>query len=373
MTSRLAPVGGWIGCHELLDFDVRPRLSGDAPVVRLGHGQDRIALTPLDTANVNGVVGGNGIAFFGAWPGADYILEDGGHLVRKTVPLRLGHPRTFAFRIDEHSGFDPIALTIGSTLRILPPTLEPPAGSDKLAIPLSWLVTQQGGKWVLSVTLPPGDYAGWTVDPTLTLQPDAAAGLDTQLRSAFPDTNYGTSVGMYISCNAGGTTWYRILIQFDLTGIPSGSTITTATLSLYLADRDGTATYAMNRVLAAAAWTEAGATWNTRDGTNAWPGSAGCNTSGTDYSSTALRSGTLPGTLGEKSFSLDVPEFTLMWQSNYGLVYGISNVAAAYNYYYTSDYATAADRPKLVVDYTLPGGSSKMGLLQNGIIYGQGF
>ncbi len=279
ITSLLAGSGDPnlpIGCDELLTFRIREKLSGNAPVLHVGHGADHIRMTPLGTANVSAVVRENVVSFPGAWSGADYVLTLGGHFVRKAIPLRMGHPSVFRFRIDEHSGFDPVALTVGR-LRILQPMLEPPIGSDKLAIPLQWLVTQQGGRWVLTVTLPPGDYAGWTLDPTLTLQPGAADGIDTLVDVGAPNTNYGTNATWAVGSTGVILNVYRELAKFDLASIPAGSTIIAATLTLTLFQTLAAgANFRISRILAAnSAWGESTATWNKVDGVNNWAGSAG--------------------------------------------------------------------------------------------------
>jgi hypothetical protein len=65
--------------------------------------------------------------------------------------------------------------------------------------------------------------------PTLNLQPDASAGIDAQANQPFPNTNYGTSATLLVQGIADNV--IKLLIKFDgISSIPSGATITSATL-----------------------------------------------------------------------------------------------------------------------------------------------
>ena len=76
---------------------------------------------------------------------------------------------------------------------------------------------------------------------TLTLQPNAAAGKDAELFSCIPcgysTRNFGTiAENCAIAWTKNGADHkIRSLIAFDLSSIPSGSTVMSATLSLYWA------------------------------------------------------------------------------------------------------------------------------------------
>ncbi len=361
ITSLLAGSGDPnlpIGCDELMTFRVRDGLRGNAPVLHIGHGQDHIRMTPLDTANVNGVVKGNSITFPGAWPGADYTLQLGGHFVRKTIPLRTGHPRTWAFRVDEHTGLDPVALTVGR-LRILQPTLEPPAGSDKLAISLKWLVTQQGGKWLLRVTLPAGDWAGWTLDPTLSLQPDATDGLDTWMQDTVPTLNFGTNV--YVAVGHDVVRIYRQLIKFNLSSLPSNAIITSAVLSLYL-NQDLSANARTFRIYRQKrAWVESKATWLIYSTGNNWQTAGGFGADDCEQTDIGYRNMTATETLNEfKDFTLTPTTKLALDFGNGWMIKADTEVNDAYGFA-SSDHATAAYRPTLVVEYTLAVGGGNSG------------
>ncbi len=168
MTNVLTATGNSafpIGVDELVQFRIDPKIAGKSPLLYFGKGQSRVMIALLGANNVAGAVSGNGVTFPNAWNNADLTYLHGGHRLQEVITLRTGHPRTFSFRIDEHVGFGPVTLVFGNDFRILQPTLEPPAGAASLsmAVPLTWVVTQQGGKWVLSVTLPAGDWTGWEI------------------------------------------------------------------------------------------------------------------------------------------------------------------------------------------------------------------
>ena len=199
------------------------------------------------------------------------------------------------------------------------------------------------------------------VDPTLTLQP-GAAGIDTYLSTANPDTNFGAANTLYFRQS---TPTLHTLIKFDLSALPAGAIVSSATLSFWnrVQLSRGANTINLYRILPAnAAWTEAGATWNKLDGVNAWAGSAGCGTSGVDFSTSLF------GSMGwiadapvgtEHVFALDLAEFAAMRVANHGIRLSVTGGTIAYLEFCSSDHATAAWRPKLVVEYTVGGGSKR--------------
>ena len=149
---------------------------------------------------------------------------------------------------------------------------------------------------------------------TTTISPDKDSFI-WQL-SAFADRNYGIDpqlsvASQYAASPGPGELNKRTLIQFDLSSIPPGATIDSATLHLFmhvapLTDR----TIAIHRI--AASWTEgtllpaSGVTWLTRDGTNAWA------THGGDYVSTpsdSFSTGTTSEVWVEKDLTTDVQAF----------------------------------------------------------------
>jgi hypothetical protein len=113
---------------------------------------------------------------------------------------------------------------------------------------------------------------------TLTLQPNAAAGKDAELFSCYNSKNFG-SIGencAIVWTKSGADYKIRSLIEFDLSTIPAGSTIISATLSLFLAPGSdegnhfgffGSNTAWLQRVTSS--WQENTVTWNNQPSTTA--------------------------------------------------------------------------------------------------------
>jgi hypothetical protein len=234
--------------------------------------------------------------------------------------------------------------------------------------PIKWGITSRDGQPYIVYTLP--DLTGMAapvVDPTLTLQPDDAVGEDTYANAAYPNTNEGTNATLIADTRTGQAT---ALLKFDLSSIPAGATLDSATLQLWIgsgANEGENATWTLRRILAASDWTEAGATWNKRDGVNAWAGSAGCQTSGTDFSATTMATATFTGSVWDASETFtftDMAELGLMQANNYGMrLYATSTTPLQQPLMRSSAYAVAGERPKLVVEYTLPSTGGGMLLL----------
>lgn len=204
---------------------------------------------------------------------------------------------------------------------------------------------------------------------TLTLQPDAAAGKDAQLTGgASAAKNYGASTYLF-----GITGGERTLLYFSLAAVPAGAICSSATLTLYQAGAGPSKAFTLTAYAIAAAntgWAEgtknaatAGAgepCWNAKaaDGaggvTTAWAGSAGLSTAGTDYVALAL--GSTSGNRADISgtgYAISLtPASIAAWfgadTNNHGLLVVPS---ADTGVIASSDHATAAYRPKLVIEY----------------------
>ncbi len=358
-----------LAVDELCQFRIDPRIAGKSPLIHFGKGQSMVRFALSGANNVAGQVSGNSVTFPNAWNNADLEYVIGGHRLYEYIHLRANHPRTFTFIIQEHVGFDPKTLQFGNDFRILQPTLEPPMGSEKMALPLSWIVSQQGGKWQLSVTLPVGDWTGWALDPTLTLQPNAADGIDTMIMNGGATNNCGGHSSLYIGEETGSTNWIdRTLIRFNLISIPSDAIITSSVLSLYAwSDYSSNArtcrVYRQKR-----AWLEGtrvfaddapatGATWIRYDTTNNWQTAGGFGANDCEQADIGSRDFTATETLNEfKNFVLTPTTKAGLDLGNGWMVKMDTETNDAYGFA-SSDHATAAWHPKLVVGYTLPGGA----------------
>jgi hypothetical protein len=194
------------------------------------------------------------------------------------------------------------------------------------------------------------------IDPTYTLQPDATAGLDNWLYEPTPTLNNGTSVDLYIGEDASSASRTRTLIKFDFSAIPASDVCTSAILSLWqYADQSANArTFRVYRQLRD--WVEAQATWNIYKTSNNWAtaggfGAADCEQ--TDIGSLAMSA---TEANGEKQWTLTNAGVEGMWDgglTNNGFLIMADTELNDRYVYRSSDYATAGERPKLVIITTV--------------------
>lgn len=241
-----------------------------------------------------------------------------------------------------------------------------------MAQPLKWIVSQQGGKWILTCTLPVGDWTGWTLDPTLTLQPDAADGIDTWLNglSTNTDDNNGISSILVAGGSVDPNARLRGLVQFDLSSIPAHAVIGSAVLTLYCESEADTSDRVVGVHRGLVSWFEGvrdgvtpgagedGSTYNHRNqnGNVHW-GSVG-GLAGTDYTATAtaLQTITSPSAAYNWTVTADAAAWVAGTAVNYGLwvILPDENTQNSRKRLTSSDGTTAAYRPLLTVTYTLP-------------------
>jgi hypothetical protein len=173
---------------------------------------------------------------------------------------------------------------------------------------------------------------------------------DTKIRSGSPTTNYGSSTVL----EADGSPDDGVLIKWDLSAIPAGSVVSSASITLTVTNATSHTyeIYSLKRN-----WVESQATWRSYASGLAWQvaGAQGSNDRGT----TVLGSVTASAT-GAKTVSLNASGVAAVqsWvntpSSNYGIV--IQDYAGASDGvdFYSSEDGTAARRPRLTVTYTPP-------------------
>lgn len=305
---------------------------------------------------------------------ADLQLTFGGHYLKLEIPLKGGwQPPNgqFAFPIGltgltRNGG---VILADGvPVMRVRSPVVYD-AGNPEDIRPIAHDFVRAAGQWYAVFTLP--SLSGMTspvIDPTLDLQPNGA-GLDTWLNQSNVNRNYGTSTVMYAGYNGSGNRM-RSLLQFDISSMPGGATITGATVSLQCDWADSSTSLDLSFHRALTQWYEGlqsagtpgagedASTWSYRNynGSVAW-GAAG-GQSGTDYaaSATAAMAVAGAGAYSRDGLTADVEAWYEGTASNYGWVLlGVeSGGANTYKSFRTSDFGTAAQRPKLSIEYTLP-------------------
>lgn len=148
---------------------------------------------------------------------------------------------------------------------------------------------------------------------TTILQPDMLSGKDTYVSSTGNgNKNYGGANTLDVEAGRKNG-----LLEFDLSSVPAGATLVSATLELFLVN-DGNNDVQIDLHRVTQSWTEGtqtgngnadGATWNDYDGTNPWV------TSGGDYDSTVIVSATIPR--GNNTWhQLDITALVSDWLNN---------------------------------------------------------
>ena len=196
-------------------------------------------------------------------------------------------------------------------------TVNPKSGSPVTLVATS--ATADGA----GATLSRANVEVWRTTPlTITLQPKAALD-DTHIKQPSPTYNYGADTNLNIQ---GGQ--QRMLVKFDLAGIPAGSTVQSAQFSLYKPTSGGAS--AVGQTMTAhrmtRAWVEgneegsvpstSGATWNTFNSTTAW------TTPGGDYDASVGATTDYSSSTGWRTW--DITAIAQTWVSganpNHGLI-----------------------------------------------------
>jgi hypothetical protein len=191
---------------------------------------------------------------------------------------------------------------------------------------------------------------------TVVLNPTA----DARILSVFPTSSFSDLLSVY---NV-GTNIQRTLIQFDLSSIPAGSTVTSATLTLFqgasffsASQSVPTSVYRVTRP-----WSEAQTTWNVALGGTPW------TTPGGDYVGTTGQQNVNPyltqsdfadGT--QRTYNYTLTNLVTEWvggTANNGLLL-LANQPSELVWQGRRESA-AAFRPTLTVNFT-PGGASVNG------------
>jgi len=239
-----------------------------------------------------------------------------------------------------------------------------PTGADANGVPIAVSTSYAGGYVEFTADFTGAVYPV-TIDPTMTLQPQGTVGKDCYLYSTQPTWNSGISDHLETRPAAMSS-----LLEFDLSVRHPSDVCVSATLYMTVNYLDAGGSRTVNVYSVAQAnedWVEGTkneavaavgeSTWDwKRYATVAWPGSAGCQTSGTDYESSLLGTFTVVDSAPvgtEYSTALTasrVEDWFGPSNTNYGLV--LIGITGTNNFLASSDHATAAYRPKLVVEYT---------------------
>jgi hypothetical protein len=202
---------------------------------------------------------------------------------------------------------------------------------------------------------------------TITLNPVA----DTALRSGAPNNNFGAAVDLPVGVAIPGTPVNRVLLRFDLTEIPPGAAITSATLRMVVVvTGTGPANFGLHRalqdwgegtktpIITGGPATAGEATWNARFHPDTlW--SAGGGQAGTDFiatpSATAVLSGAgSAGTFTSEQMAEDLQNWLNQPETNFGwFLIALNEPPSTGKRIGSRENSNANARPLLTVEYTL--------------------
>lgn len=180
---------------------------------------------------------------------------------------------------------------------------------------------------------------------------------DVMILASNPTTNYGSTNYAEIR-GTGAADQRKMLITFTLS---SGSGVI-SDISLFAKDTGTTwSGDALHAYKSLRTFTEAGATWNTYDGTNNWT-TAGCESAGNDYDSTSL-SNVTSGTASQwQQFAINGYAGGLTWGSTALLMLQFEPDSSAQDVaFHTKEATSSGDRPYLQITYTIQ--TPKAGLI----------
>lgn len=215
---------------------------------------------------------------------------------------------------------------------------------------------------VLAVTLIPRRSAEaaplYDSEHTYTSQPNETAGTDTRISSSSPTSNFETNVNLGVGEVTSGAQTLRTLIAFDLSSIPTNATVTSATLTIWIESDGSDNARTLRAFRLKRAWVESQATWNVYATGSSW-GTAGAGNSTdaetTDVGSAAITSSQAAGDPIDIALDVtSVQEMVTGTFANHGWLLKVDTESDDQYTYRSSNSAASAERPKLVIEYTLP-------------------
>ena len=204
-------------------------------------------------------------------------------------------------------------------------------------------------------------YAGPVREPYMpdvySSQPDGAAGEDTRFSTSTPTTNYGTS-NLNIGEDNSSASVRRMLIKFNLSSIPDNAIINSATLSLWQSADLSNNNRTLRVYRSLRAWVETQATWEIYSTGNSWETAGGFGANDAEQTDIGSRAFSSAEANGEKQWTLTasaIQEFTSGAVANNGfLLKADTESDDMYRFYSSDETVETTQRPKLVIDYTIP-------------------
>ena len=176
------------------------------------------------------------------------------------------------------------------------------------------------------------------------LQPDATAGKDAYIRADFPSSNFGSAATLFIGLTASNDK-LRSLIEFNVSSVPSGDTITSAVLELYVNDSGSGSEVTAEIYALTRSWIEGEVAWDRRTSSLGWVSNGG------DFEASAENSTVITS---NGLYSFDVTSLVRRWHNgsltNNGLIAKTPETAGRRGFY-SSD-GNPNERPKLTINHT---------------------
>jgi len=211
--------------------------------------------------------------------------------------------------------------------------------------------------WLLAWS---GHSAGLAPDPSVGVQAVQPLTITLQDGANGYEGTSDTYIYKYSNQSEGGSSALKVrrethhtLVRFDLSLLPGGASVVSATLELYAYDADNSTDVDVDVYPVLAAWSELEATWNSRTAGEGWS-IPGCADAGTDRAAVPTTAGRLHGAGRWYGFDVTLP--VQDWAGgadNYGLLLVAAPASASNTYYFrAADYWDTAQRPRLTLVYT---------------------
>ncbi len=183
---------------------------------------------------------------------------------------------------------------------------------------------------------------------------------DAYFRSGTADTNYGALTRLRVGRRNAGNI-IRGAVKFELPDLPRGAIITSAEVQLYFfripgTDTTAARTHGIYKVQQSPErnWTEMGVTWNNYTEAALWSSAGG------DYNATPTDTQTLSSAEIDSFISYNVTGDVLHFYQNKSRNFGwvvrdtLEDINNARRDYRSKETGNAAQRPRLVINYTIP-------------------
>ncbi|AVX31787.1 hypothetical protein CTH_2244 [Carboxydocella thermautotrophica] len=284
-------------------------------------------------------VSGRNLTISDAWVNSDLEYTNGPSGVKAEIVLKApGHPAEFRFgaytkncemaQVGQEVVFTRQGDIVGRVLAPFAIDASGDVGPVDLRLEGNDIIFTPDPVWLSTATYPV------RIDPTTTLQPEAAASKDAYVWQTNGSTNYGTNTALFVGTHPIYSTPFRSYLQFDISSIQGD--ITNITLQLYAYYVTGAGPQ-VSAYLPSTTWDEAAITWG--------------NQPAIGSKITGPVSVTATGTW----YNFDLTPVATTWKTaNNGIVLKQDPEGGAYTYagFYSSDYSDATLRPKLVITYT---------------------